>query len=530
MSGPQPKTDGSTPINKMNSNIVKNENLKTYSPEMKNILEEFSLLCEIPHGSGNEEAIGKHLLKRLEDLGLQVKQDEHGNILGEMQNADPGESASGSNPNSLLENRLPVVMLQAHMDMVIAGDVRPEDAAVHPMIEDGMLKSDGHTTLGADNGIGIAIILTLLKEILESKEAQAPGDPIAKSKPLSIKVLFTVSEEVGLVGAKNVNAEWLKGVDYFINLDSFHSDRALIGGKGGIRETFTKTVELENGESNLYEVNLSGFLGGHSGDDIDKGRCNAIQRLSLILKKAQGLFDICISDMSGGSGHNVIPSDCRARVIVPCHQKQAWMEFMAAEGRMVSEEYEDTDRNGCLEVSEIDASNGECKVWSRRFQQDVLDFLVGIMNGIVSVDDDGSIASSCNIGFIRTEEGLLTIGDMMRCDTRDQEEMILDNHSTFAKKAGFHVSAEGYHGWRSNPNSRLVNVVSNEYHTLTGKKLLVESAKSGLEPAFFIESNPNIEIVCLGPDIYDAHSVRERVDLSTVDVLYKLVKATVKSL
>ena len=451
---------------------------------------------------------------RLASFGAEIQKDEVGNILGIIKPL----SSSGHS----------TIMLQAHMDMVVAGDISPAEARVNVIEEKGFLKSDGHTTLGADNGVGVAIILALMEEF-------SKGDK-------EIRVLFTVSEEVGLKGAKEIPEEWLKNVDYFINLDGFHSDTAVIGCKGGLRETFSRDIKLHKllnkssshtrkknalKEIELYEVKLEGYLGGHSGDDIDKGRLNTICQLAGILQDVQDEFDMGILTIEGGAGYNVIPGECRAVVAIPRACRLSAGKLIVKDEHVIEEEYEKSDPTGTIKVKWLGEADSDKEIWDYTFQREVLYFLCNIENGIEALDEEGTVTSSCNLGIIHSRHGKLIIGDMLRCDDTTQEDELLKIHQGIAEETGFDVEVVGYHSWSSRPKNNLVDAVDKAYQELHGFPIKRERAKVGLEPAYFHPKNPKMEIVCLGADIFDAHSTHERVSLSSIKGLYELTLKTI---
>ena len=257
------------------------------------IVEEFEKLCAIPHGSGNEQALSDYLKDRLTPFATCVEQDKSGNLMAEI-------------PADLSENTTPVTILQAHMDMVVAVSDTSlgSNPVIIPVRRSGVLQSDGRTSLGADNGIGVAVILTLVCR------HDFPHGPL--------RVLFTISEEIGLKGAGEIPPRWLAGASYLINTDGFHADTELIGCKGGCRETFSRKMCTEPviPSYTAFHIGLSGFTGGHSGDDIDKGLCNAVQALACILSAAD-IPEMRIGSFRGGVGFNVIPARSDAVVFAP---------------------------------------------------------------------------------------------------------------------------------------------------------------------------------------------------------------------
>ena len=488
-----------------------------YNSITNTILEEFRTICGIPHGSGFEEEIGEYLKGRLKTLGAAVSQDEVGNLLGEIPATAGFEDA-------------PIIILQAHMDMVVAGDMPTEKAVVTALEEAGTIHTDGHTSLGADNGIGLATILALLTQGNVSHG--------------TLRVLFTVSEEVGLAGAKEVAPEWLAGAKYMINTDGFHSDTEVIGCKSGLRETFSRPIKWEKiegdvdfyshknnrlDETELYEVKLQGYLGGHSGDDIDKGRCNTICQLAEMLRDVQDRYDMRVLGIKGGAGYNVIPSECTAVVAVPKDCRLSAAKLLVKEEHELQHEFEKTDPTGTLTVKWLGETATGDALWDYGFQNDVLHFLADMhrYDGVETTDREGVVTSSSNLGQIFDQDGILYMGDMVRCDTDSQEKTILGIHERLSSTYGFDVEVTGYHSWHSSPESHLAKVVSEVYQEVKGSPMKIQVAKVGLEPAYFHDLAPEMEIVCLGAEIKNAHSVQENVEIESIGLLYEVMSRTI---
>lgn len=274
---------------------------------LRQIFEEFYRICEIPHPSAGEYALSCYLRSRLLEKTRHVRRDRSGNLMAVL----PPKNASAA---------APMVTLQAHMDMVVAGDVIPSRTRIIPRCEGDWLCSDGSTSLGADNGIGLAVILHLLEQ-----ENIVHGP---------LQILFTVCEEQGLKGARSIPAEFLRNARYLINLDGFHADTALTGCKSGLRETlWRRTGRLPVPPDMIaYRLELDGFKGGHSGEDIGLGRCNAIRMLAALLFDLQERSaGIAVSSFRGGTGFNVIPAGCAADAHSLCdlslHQVCAGRQF-----------------------------------------------------------------------------------------------------------------------------------------------------------------------------------------------------------
>lgn len=463
------------------------------------IIAEFEKLCAIPHGSGNEQVLSEYLKNRLTSCASRVEQDADGNLMAEFPATVPGG---------------PTTILQAHMDMVVAVSDASlgSDSPVMPVRRLGVLCSDGRTSLGADNGIGVAVILTLVCRF------DFPHGPL--------RVLFTISEEVGLRGAMAIPPEWLAGATYLINTDGFHADTQLIGCKGGCRETFSKKVQAEPAlpSYRAFHVSLSGFSGGHSGDDIDKGLCNAVQAMAQILSSID-MPEMRISAFRGGTGFNVIPAQSEAVILVP-PEKSTYFAHLLRErkGKLLSE-YQDS---GALSIRRCASP---ARWWQMAFQKDVLLFLTRLENGVYErVPGTGAVSSSCNLGRVMLRENVLLVQVMFRCDTGEQEQHVVLQHRALTKQCGFDGQMSGYHSWHTDPDSTLAEVVCRSYEELTGCPILQKTAKVGLETALFQEKAPEMQMVCLGADIQHAHSVNECVWEDSIALLFRLIQKTLTAL
>ena len=461
------------------------------------ILDEFGGLCAIPHASRHEQAISAYLMGRLRELTERVRQDEYGNLLAEFPASEGLEQA-------------PTVILQAHMDMVLAGNVPPEKAVVHTVERDGVLYSDGKTTLGADNGIGLAVILALVQ------------NKSLRHGPL--RVLFTVREETGLEGARGLSEDWLQGARYLINTDGFHADTELIGCKGGLRETISSAIIRRRTPegSEACRIRLSGFLGGHSGDDIDSGRVNTIISLAAILKAVQRETDLSLAELSGGNGFNVIPAWAQALVVIPKGSREKLRRAVRESAERVLAPYRDTDGEGTVSLEDAELPPA---CYEESFQKRTVNLLLKLHNGVCVRDASGTVLSSCNLGMVREERnGILDLCDMLRCDTVKMENDLLAQHQRVLNDAGYGVSVKGYHSWHSRADNPLAEAVSRVYERLTGEKIKRKVALVGVEPALFHEKDRELEIVCLAAEIHNAHSVEENVRLDTVLRLYLVME------
>ena len=468
---------------------------------IEGILEEFLALCRIPHQSGHEEAISLYLMQRLEKMGFESRRDENFNVIADI------PATEG------LEDR-PRVVLQAHMDMVVAtepGKFDPQRDHVCPVIEGDLLHTDGRSSLGADNGIGVAAIL------------YAVGRPRLPHGPL--RVIFTSCEEVGLRGAKLLDPAVLRDVLYLINLDGFHADRAVVGCMSGKRETFfhpMRTVQTMPGSVGI-EVELSGFRGGHSGEDIGAHRCNAIRLMAEMLYCVKEKnFPMEIAAMDGGTGANVIPRTCAATLAVSADERLAVEQRIQEEFCWVTAAYKTEEHTPHLEFRDVPVPR---RVWSDSVTRDVLEAIRFENNGVYTLSRQfrGTVGGSSNLGRIFSDEHKVELQIMTRCESDDIEKKILHQHTQVAKRYGFSMGIVGYDAWHQEALNPLTEAVEGAYEENYHRRIKVMAAQVGLEPAYFHTKAPWLTMVTLGADIEDAHSTSERVKLSSLETMFRLM-------
>ena len=465
------------------------------------ILEEFLPLCGIPHQSGHEEAVSAYLRQRLEDMGYESRQDENLNVIAEIP-ATPG-----------LES-CPLVILQAHMDMVVAsepGEFDPLRDTVQTVIEGDILRTDGRSSLGADNGIGVAAILYAVAR------PRLPHGPI--------RVLFPVSEQVGLKGARLLDPAVLRDARYLINLDGFHADRAVVGCMSGKRETFfhpLTTIQAMPGSVGL-EVELSGFRGGHSGEDIGAHRCNAIRLMAEMLSCVKEKnFPVEIAAIDGGTGANVIPRTCTVRLAVTADERKAVERRIQEEFCWVTAAYQTEEHTPHLTFREGEAPR---RVWSESVTRDVLEAIRLENNGVYAMSSQfrGTVGGSSNLGRIFSDEQKVEIQIMTRCESDALEKKILLQHAHVAQRYGFTMGIVGYDAWHQEAMNPLTEAVDETYEERFHRHIKVMAAQVGLEPAYFHAKAPWLTMVTLGADIEDAHSTLERVRLSSLETMFRLM-------
>ena len=455
------------------------------------ILEEFQGLSARPHGSGQEEAESRYLVERLEGLGLSPVRDRAGNVMADVP-ATPGREES------------PLLILQGHMDMVCT--VRPGsgfDPRRDPprvVVRDGFVRTDGNSTLGADNNLGNAVVLYLLAQGVE----HGP-----------LRLLFTVSEEVGLKGAAQVDPSWLAGAYGLLNTDGFHFGRAIAGSAGGRRETYVRTLERRAAAGTEgWHIALTGGTGGHSGDDIHRGRLNAVQTLASFLQDRAADWEV--AEFSGGSAHNAIPASAQAVLVLPAGQEGLLQDRVAALRAEITRRYGESDPHARVEVEPVPCPE---QVWSDETVRAVCGLAAGLFHGVYAMHPafPNVVGASANVAAVQLRGEEAAVLAFIRCARREEEAILFPMHDAAVAQAGFALREVSYYpGWPGDPQSRLIQVLCQSYQEAVGRKMEVTAVHVGLEPSVLGEKAPGMVMVSAGPDILDAHSVDERAPLDTL--------------
>ena len=400
----------------------------------------FLEICRIPRPSGSEEKMGEYLMSFAAARGLAAKKDEVGNVLISKP-ATPG-----------FEGRQTVI-LQAHQDMVCEKDATLDhDFMTQPIetyVEDGWLKARG-TTLGADDGMGIAMALA----ILDSKEIEHGP----------VECLFTVSEETGLTGATCLKPGMMNGKK-LINLDSEDEGQIYIGCAGGMNSMIEFEYKSEPVPAGylFLRVGVDKFHGGHSGDDIEKGFANANKILARFLNAAQDKYDMRLCSISGGNLHNAIPRDATAVIAVPFADREKIRVDFNVFASEVQDEYHVTEREAKFFMESTDAV-AECI--EPAVARNIIRSVFAVFNGVyaMSMDVPGLVETSSNLARIRTEQGKVTMVASQRSSVESAKYAVQATVAACFRLAGAKVEqSDGYPGWAPNPKSELLDISVRAY-------------------------------------------------------------------
>ena len=469
--------------------------IKGYEPD--SMFGFFEDISAIPRGSGNEGGIADYLVKFAAERGLFCVRDAANNVFIRRP-ASPGRDGD------------PAVLLQGHTDMVcVKTPTSSHDFEKDPIeliVEGDMLRAK-ETTLGADNGVAVAIMLELLS-----------GD---YSLP-PLECLFTTDEETGMSGAFSFDSS-LVTARKLINLDSATEGIATAGCAGGIRYKVTLPYERVPAAEKSVTVEISGLAGGHSGGDIHKYRGNAINIMGRMLAALYEKEPFCLVTVSGGAKDNAIPADCVAAIAVA--DPAAATAFLLEQEKIIKSELPPEDEGFKVRISKPKAVE---KTLTFADTSRVISMLTLFPRGpqAFSRDMPGLVETSANLGAVSDNGEEITAQFLLRSSIESR----LDELSLyFARLARFiGAKAEGhsrYPGWRYNPNSELRKKFLEAYGSLEGRKRepTVECTHAGLECGIFVGKIPGLDAISIGPDIYELHTPAERVDLRSWERFFKLV-------
>ena len=469
----------------------------------------FAEICKVPRPSKHEERISQWLQSFAAEHGIECVADDAMNVIMRVP-ATPGyENHEG-------------VILQAHMDMVCEknGDVQHDfmKDPIETWVDGEWLKAKG-TTLGADNGIGIAMALAAITD----KELAHPA----------IECLFTVDEETGLTGAEKLQDGMLKG-KRLINLDSEDDGQIFIGCAGGI-DTLAKMHYEKSPISNLQSsiairLSVSGLLGGHSGDDINKGRANANQLIVWFLARIWPQTELQLAAICGGNLRNAIAREAEATLIIPMAYKEQirieWNRYVAQMEGVFGE----VEKEMRLDLETTDMP--DTIIPTEKAYRLVM-ALCECPHGMIAMSQEmpGLVETSTNLASIKMKEGYIEVNTSQRSSKEASK-----HHLKWAVEQALAMACDevthgdGYPGWAPNPNSPLLEVVKKAYMDLYKSEPKVLAIHAGLECGLFLEKYPYLDMVSIGPQMYGVHSPQERLSIPSTERCYAWLCQTLKSL
>ncbi|MBO4373486.1 MAG: beta-Ala-His dipeptidase [Lachnospiraceae bacterium] len=470
---------------------------------IENVVDNFMILAAVPRQSKHEKEISDRLKAWAEDLGYDVRQNKANDLIFDVPATEGLED-------------LPLTALQAHMDMVCVAekgvDFDPENDDIKVVVdrEAGTMTTGGTTTLGSDDGAGVAVIMS----IVEGGMKHGP-----------LRVILTTDEEVDMTGALAITSKDLEGVKYLINIDSEASDTVTISSAaGGSIVVYDKPVLTDASKDSALKINISGLVGGHSGVMINEGRCNAIVTIAGLLSELSDTVPFELASITGGVAQNAIPAECEAVILVDKKDEAEVKDYIDEAEKELKKEYKGIEENLAVSVSGCDRPD---EVLDDRQTKSILDFITGSINGVytMSKDVESFVESSSNIGVINVGDKSVDIEAMYRSSSEEKMEEIAGFQEKLAKKTGLPIDIDvDAKPWPIKTDSVLVPRIQEIYKAQNGEDIKVEAIHAGLECGVFAELSEDLDMVSIGPDVVGAHSPEETLYIDSIPKIWHLLE------
>ncbi len=474
---------------------------KLFALQPSNVFAYFEEICKIPHGSSNLNAICDYCVEFAKENNFRYIRDELNNIV---------IFKNGTNGS-----KTPVI-LQAHLDMVCQktneAQIDFEKDGLDIFIDGGYIRAKG-TTLGADNGIGVAMIMAILAD---DKLLHPP-----------IEAVLTADEEIGMIGAAALDTSILES-KRMINLDSEESDLITVSCAGGndVRIYVPITREKKNGTR--ITVKINGLKGGHSGIDIDKNRENANILMGRILNHIQE-SEFNIISIDGGTKRNAIPFGADAQILVG-NAKEA-CALIKEYAKLIEEELCDAEEN--LQITINEQGVGEYEVLDKKSGEKIIYMLLNTPNGIVKMSEriKGLVETSLNLGIVSTQKENILLQYALRSNKKTALDFLEERMKSFSLYNESTIEISGrYEPWEYKEESPLRDEYALVYERKTGKKPKVDAIHAGLECAIFSSTIKNLDCIAIGPDTFDAHTTNERLNIESTKIVYELLCDTLEGM
>lgn len=490
---------------KSKSKVFMNSDIRNLEPI--SLWNHFSDLNAVPRPSKKEERVIQFMVDFGERLELKTLVDSVGNVIIK-------KPASNG-----MEDRKTIVM-QSHLDMVHQKNADTvfdfDKEGINMLIDGDWVKAAG-TTLGADNGLGVATIMA----ILSSTDIAHPA----------IEALFTIDEETGMTGAMGLKGGLLEG-EILLNLDTEEDDEIDIGCAGGVDITATRTYDLKDTpeQSIAFKISVTGLNGGHSGMDIHKGLGNANKIMNRLLYNGFEHFGLRITSIDGGSLRNAIPRESFAIVTIDEISKEAFLFEIDELIDVIKKEFSTVEPN--LNVA-IEPHELPMQVMDLGVQEGLIKSIYGALNGVykMSLDMEDLVETSNNIARVIVQDGNITIGCLTRSSSESSKYDLANSLRSTFELSGFEVEYSGaYPGWQPNVNSEILDIMSKLYKKLHGEKAHVVACHAGLECGILGQNYPEMDMISYGPTILGAHSPDERVSISSVQKFWNFTIEILKNI
>ncbi|UEL48772.1 aminoacyl-histidine dipeptidase [Terrisporobacter hibernicus] len=484
---------------------MKIENLQ---PEL--VFNYFAEISKVPRGSGNEQGISDYLAREGKRLGLEVVQDENLNVLIKKPATESYENA-------------PTVIIQGHMDMVCEKNKGKEHDFTKDPIE---LRVDGDylyatdTTLGADNGIAVAMGLALLA----SDDIQHPA----------LEVIFTADEEETMNGAMNIKGELFKG-EYIINLDSEEEGTITVSCAGGVTAVVTIDKEYKTVENkkSAYKIDIKGLLGGHSGMEIDKQRANSNLLMGRLLNHISNVCNIefDLVTVEGGLKNNAIPREAECIILVNSNDESKLEKEINNVLQIFKNEYKTSDPDVTIEFEKCEkaydkALNDKCK-------ENIIELINLMPRGIqtMSMDINGLVESSTNLGVIANNEENFVFEFATRSSVKSLKDDLNNRMTLLCNKLGVKLDLmDDYPEWEYAKDSKLEKICVDTYEEVMGKKPEIVAIHAGLECGLLLDAIKGAQAISIGPNLFDVHTPNEHLDIPSTKRTWKYLVAILKNI
>ena len=483
------------------------DNQEIRNLEPKALWNKFADLNAVPRPSKKEERVIAFMKDFGTKLGLETIEDEVGNVIIRK-------------PATAGHEDKKMIVMQSHLDMVHQKNNDTEfdfdNQGIEMYVDGDWVRAKG-TTLGADNGLGVATIMA----VLESTTIEHPA----------IEALFTIDEETGMTGAMGLKGGILKG-DILLNLDTEEDDEIGVGCAGGVDITATRSYTEEGLDDGLvgYEVKVAGLNGGHSGMDIIKGLGNANKMMNRLLYNAAENFEIRISSIDGGSLRNAIPRESVAVIAVDENQKAAFEADFTDMAAAIHGEYASLEKELELSIKQIDLDDN---VMSLESQAQFLKAIYAAHNGVYRMSPDIAdlVETSNNIARVIVKDGSIKIGCLTRSSVDSSKDDLANTLTATFELAGFDVALSGdYPGWAPNMDSAILKVLEAKYKEINNEAPHVAACHAGLECGILGQNYPEMDMISFGPTIKGAHSPDERASISSAQKYWDFVIEILKDI
>lgn len=468
----------------------------------------FEEISRIPRGSGNEKGISDYLVKFAKEKQLPVIQDSHNNVIISKKGTKGYEGS-------------PIVVIQGHLDMVCEkNNSKQHDFEVDPIeliVEGDVIRANG-TTLGADNGIAIAYAMALLDS------TDIPHPPI--------EVLLTSDEETGMSGAASLRPEDVKG-RMLINIDNEEEGQLLVSCAGGLRTKIALKVDWVAAPSEVTtcSIKVAGLKGGHSGMDIIKQRGNSNKILGRVLVDIMGKVSFDLAAINGGAKDNAIPREASAEIAIKDEAIPALRKEVDSWNKILKNEYRKSDPELQIQLETCGCITG--KVFSTDCKEKAIKLLYLIPNGIqtMSMDIDGLVQSSTNLGIVKTSGDAVTYESAVRSSIRSLKRDIVKQTETIAEALGASIAIHSeYPEWQYDPNSKIRDIFQKVHREMYKKDAEIVAIHAGVECGLFKEKFPDIDMISFGPNLFDVHTPDEHMSISSVERTWEYLLNVLKEI